>query len=264
MARVLSAIPGAGEAVDSEVPPLFMERAYAERADLKVYSLSRPRSVRPSDEKSTSFCRMLRRTRSALRPHAAAVVAGGSQPVPVRNLRSAFWMVVRSVFSALGERRPVWISRMPNSLGPCCVAIEQVDEVAVTILPGVWGVMGVRGKENGLAGVEGIAQRRGLAWGSDNGGGNIGEATEEPGMLSDAEDDVLDVELPVPLRTNCFSPTTGEAKRVGDAMPGVIGGEFGVGGTMLGSWNSFRTTTNVICKAFLASLLDVYSNASVK
>lgn len=96
---------GVGEASGDEAP--LRDRLYAASAALNVYSLSRLRRVKPSAEKSTSFCSMLLRIKSKLRPHADAVVAAGSQPVPMRNLRSAFWMVVRNIFSALGESRPV-------------------------------------------------------------------------------------------------------------------------------------------------------------
>lgn len=183
--------------------------------------------MRPSDEKSTSFCNMLLRTRSAFRPHADAVVAGGSQPVPMRNFFSALRMVVRNVLSALGESSPVCTKRMPNSFGPW---ITEAAEDAVAMLDGVAGVIGI-----GLPGVGGTTQRRGLTRGSDGGGGNVGVLVLD--TMSDAVDCRLDVEPLVPLRTNCFSPATGEVKRVGDASPGVSGGEVGVGhgGITLGS-----------------------------
>lgn len=90
---------------------------------------------------------------------------------------------------------------------------------------------------NGLPGVGGRTQRRGLIKGSVGGGGNVGEVSLELGTLSEHVDDVVDVEFPVPLLTSCFNPTTGEVNRVGDVMPGVSGGEVGVGhgGTTLGS-----------------------------
>ena len=106
--------------------------------------------------------------------------------------------------------------------------MEDVED-AVTMLEGVAGVMG-------LPGVTGTAQRRGLMGrGSFGGGENV-----ELDMLvveSDAVDDRLDVEPPVPLRTNCLNPATGEVKRVGDIIAGVSGGEVGVGhgGITLGS-----------------------------
>ncbi|KAG4219491.1 hypothetical protein PC116_g32029 [Phytophthora cactorum] len=73
--------------------------------------------------------------------------------------------------------------------------------------------------------------------GSIGGGGKDGDDTAVLGRVSDAVDDTVDVELPVPLRTSCLSPTTGEANRVGDIIPGVSGGDVGVGhgGITLGS-----------------------------
>lgn len=110
----------------------------------------------------------------------------------------------------------------------------ELAEDAVRILEGVAGVIGVCGI--GLLGVRGKIQRRGLIGrGSFEGGGNVDVdvLVVEP----DAMDDRLEVEPPVPLRTSCFNPATGEAKRVGDTIPGVGGGEYGVGhgGITLGS-----------------------------
>lgn len=151
--------------------------------------------------------------------------------MPMRNFRSALRMVVRNVFSALGVSKLVWINRMPNSFGPC---VKEVVEEAVRTLDGVWGVIGVRG--NGVLGVGGTTQRRGLTSSSVGGGGNDGDDTAVLGKESDVVDDTVDVEFPVPLRTSCLSPMTGEANR-GDIIPGVGGGEVGVGhgGIMLGS-----------------------------
>ncbi len=90
---------------------------------------------------------------------------------------------------------------------------------------------------SGLAGVRGSIQRRGLVVGSTDGSGRVGDINVLD-AVSEMEDDVdpeLDeaVELPVPLRTSCRNPSTGDVKRDGEAKPdaeysGVCGGEVGV------------------------------------
>lgn len=88
------------------------------------------------------------------------------------------------------------------------------------------------------------------------------------------------MEPPVPRRTSCRSPATGEANRDGDCGPAMNSGDAGVetedeevveevgvvahGSVEDGSWYSLRTTTRVMCRALRESRLDAYSRAWVR
>lgn len=137
---------------------------------------------------------------------------------------------------------------------------------AEKILLGVPGVLGVCGTKE-AAGVPGVGgqNRRGLlrpaSEAAFDDGWKVGEAmalrdVAEPGVGGKAPP--LALALPLPLRTRDRKPdVTGDANRDGDARAGDGSGEVGVGGTEVGIWYGLRTTTRVMCMAFLANLLDV-------